>query len=53
VSLSRLMTPVLIAAAGVTIFMVVFNDQILPRTNHQLAVLQSDIAQKKPTFALR
>ncbi|HEY8310829.1 MAG TPA: LptF/LptG family permease [Gemmatimonadaceae bacterium] len=53
VGLSTLMTPVLIAAAGVTIFMIVFNDQILPRTNHQLAVLQSDIAQKKPTFALR
>ena len=53
VNMSRLMTPVLIAAAGVTVFMVIFNDQILPRTNHQLAVLQSDIAQKKPTFALR
>jgi len=53
VSLKRLMTPVLIAAAGVTLFMIIFNDQILPRTNHQLAVLQSDIAQKKPTFALR
>ena len=53
VSLTRLMKPVLIAAAGVTVFMVIFNDQVLPRTNHQLAVLQSDIAQKKPTFALR
>ncbi|MEO7102516.1 MAG: LptF/LptG family permease [Gemmatimonadaceae bacterium] len=53
VSLSKLMTPVLVAAAGVTVFMIIFNDQILPRTNHQLAVLQSDIAQKKPTFALR
>ncbi|MDQ2888923.1 MAG: LptF/LptG family permease [Gemmatimonadota bacterium] len=53
VSLKRLMTPILIAAAFVTVFMVVFNDQVLPRTNHQLAVLQSDIAQKKPTFALR
>lgn len=53
VSLSRLMTPILVAAAGVTLFMIIFNDQILPRTNHQLAVLQSDIAQKKPTFALR
>jgi lipopolysaccharide export system permease protein len=53
VSLRRLMTPVLIAAAGVTVFMLIFNDQILPRSNHQLAVLQSDIAQKKPTFALR
>ncbi|MGI8508086.1 MAG: LptF/LptG family permease [Gemmatimonadaceae bacterium] len=53
VSLQRLMRPVLWAAAGVTAFMVVFNDQVLPRTNHELAVLQTDIAQKKPTFALR
>lgn len=53
VSLQRLMRPVLWAAAGVTIFMVIFNDQVLPRTNHELAVLQTDIAQKKPTFALR
>lgn len=53
VSLRRVMLPVLVAAAGVTLFMVVFNDQIIPRTNHELAVLQSDIAQKKPTFALR
>ena len=53
VGLKSLMTPVLTAAACVTVFMIIFNDQILPRTNHQLAVLQSDIAQKKPTFALR
>jgi lipopolysaccharide export system permease protein len=53
VSLRGIMTPVLIAAAGVTIFMVGFNDQILPRSNHRLRTLQGDIAQKKPTFALR
>jgi lipopolysaccharide export system permease protein len=33
--------------------MVGFNDQVLPRANHRLAVLQRDIAQKKPTFGLR
>jgi len=33
--------------------MVGFNDQVLPRSNHRLAVLQRDIAQKKPTFGLR
>src|SRR5438045_7815416 len=33
--------------------MVVFNDQALPRANHRLAILQRDIAQKKPTFGLR
>jgi lipopolysaccharide export system permease protein len=53
VSLRNLLAPVMWAAAGVTIFMVGFNDQILPRANHKLRTLQGDIAQKKPTFALR
>jgi len=33
--------------------MILFNDQVLPRSNHRLATLQRDIAQKKPTFGLR
>lgn len=53
VSLRNVLTPVLWAALGVTLFMVGFNDQILPRANHKLRTLQGDIAQKKPTFALR
>ena len=53
ISLANVLTPVLWAALGVTIFMVLFNDQILPRANHKLRSLQGDIAQKKPTFALR
>jgi lipopolysaccharide export system permease protein len=53
VSLRNVLTPVLWAAAGVTLFMLAFNDQILPRANHKLRSLQGDIAQKKPTFALR
>lgn len=53
VSLRNVLTPVLWAAAGVTLFMIIFNDQILPRANHRLRSLQGDIAQKKPTFALR
>ena len=53
VSLRNVLTPVLWAALGVTILMVGFNDQILPRANHRLRTLQGDIAQKKPTFALR
>ena len=53
VSMRNVLTPVLFAAAGVTLFMVFFNDQILPRANHKLRTLQGDIAQKKPTFALR
>jgi len=53
VSLVSVLTPVLWAALGVTIVMIGFNDQVLPRSNHRLAVLQRDIAQKKPTFGLR
>jgi len=53
VSLVSVLKPVLWAALGVTLVMVFFNDQILPRSNHRLAVLQRDIAQKKPTFGLR
>ena len=53
VSLVSVLKPVLWAAAGVTMLMVGFNDQILPRSNHRLSILQRDIAQKKPTFGLR
>jgi lipopolysaccharide export system permease protein len=53
VSLVSVLKPVLWAALGVTVVMIGFNDQILPRSNHRLAVLQRDIAQKKPTFGLR
>ena len=53
VSLVSVLYPVLWAALGITLIMVGFNDQILPRSNHRLATLQRDIAQKKPTFGLR
>lgn len=53
VGMRRVLAPVLWAAAGVTVVMILFNDQIMPRSNHRLSVLQRDIAQKKPTFALR
>ncbi len=53
ISLRSILTPVLLAAFGVTLLMIVFNDQIMPSTNHTLAKLQDDIARTKPTFALR
>jgi lipopolysaccharide export system permease protein len=53
VSLSRVLIPVVIGATFITIGMVLFNDQVLPRSNHRLRTLQGDIARKKPTFALR
>ena len=53
VSLTRLTTPAILAASVVSILMILFNDQVLPRSNHRLRTLQGDIARKKPTFALR
>ena len=53
VSLVSVLQPVLWAALGVTLVMVGFNDQVLPRSNHRLSILQRDIAQTKPTFGLR
>ena len=53
VSMQLLVRPVILASAVLTFFMVWFNDQVLPRANHRLATLQSDIARVKPTLALQ
>ena len=53
VSVRRLLAPVLVASAGLAVFMIFFNDQILPRSNYRLSILQGDIFRKKPTLALR
>ncbi|MBX9928669.1 MAG: LptF/LptG family permease [Gemmatimonadaceae bacterium] len=53
VSMHTLMRPVMIAAGILTLFMVWFNDQLLPAANHRLSLLTTDIARKKPTFALK
>ncbi len=53
ISMRSLLIPTLIAGTGVALMMLVFNDQVLSRANHQLAVLQDDISRTKPSFALR
>jgi lipopolysaccharide export system permease protein len=53
VSLVHVLVPVLWGAAALSLLMIGFHDQVLPRANHTLRVLQGDIARKKPTFALR
>jgi lipopolysaccharide export system permease protein len=53
VSSRSLLNTVLVAATGVALGMVVFNDQLMPWANHRLATLQLNIAVTKPTFALR
>lgn len=53
VSMWSLQRPVLVAGLALSGLMVLFNDEVLPRSNHRLAVLQLDIFRTKPTFALR
>ncbi|MDE3173947.1 MAG: LptF/LptG family permease, partial [Gemmatimonadota bacterium] len=53
ISMRTLMIPTLIAGTAVAFVMLIFNDQVLSRANHQLAVLQNDIARTKPSFVLK
>lgn len=53
VSMWRLLVPVLLMGALFSLGMLLFNDQVLPRSNHRLAQLQYDIMRTKPTFAIR
>ena len=53
VGLSSMLVPVIMGSIVVSLAMIGFNDQVLPRANHRLRTLQGDIARKKPTFALR
>jgi lipopolysaccharide export system permease protein len=53
VALRSLLIPVVGAAFVMFAINVWFNDQVLSHANHRLRTLQSDIARKKPTFALR
>ena len=53
ISLWRILRPLLLAGGVLTLLAFAFSDHILPRTNHQLRTLYSDIARKKPTFSLK
>ncbi len=53
VSMISFVRPVLVAGVILALANLLFNDQVLPRANHRLRSLQTDIARKKPTFALR
>ena len=49
----RLVTPALAAGLLMSVFLLAFNDQVLPRANHRLKTLQDDISQTKPTLLLK
>jgi lipopolysaccharide export system permease protein len=53
VSLGQLLRPLLAAATVVAFISFLFGDQILPRTNHRLRSLMTDIYRTKPTFSLK
>ena len=52
VSLGRLMRPLLTGGLVMTGLAFLFSDQVLPRSNHRLRTLLTDISRTKPTFAL-
>ncbi len=53
ISTRSLLWPVLAASTVLALFMLWFNDQVLPTANHELATLQMAILHTKPTFALK
>lgn len=52
VSLYRVILPVMIVAAGLSLFLIWFNNHVLPDSNHRLRLLARDITVKKPTVNL-
>src|SRR2546423_1098206 len=53
ISVGRILLPVLGGATLIAAIAFVWNDRILPRSNHELRKLLDDIQRKKPTFQLR
>jgi len=53
VNLLHLLVPLVMAGVVLGGFMLYFNDQILPETNHQLKLLLQDISRKSPTLEMQ
>jgi lipopolysaccharide export system permease protein len=51
-SIYRMIAPIVVTAAGVAIFLVWFNNYVLPEANHQAKTLMIDIRKTKPTINL-
>ncbi|MBN1448601.1 MAG: LptF/LptG family permease, partial [Bacteroidetes bacterium] len=52
-SLYRMTTPVFLAAIGVTVALIWFNNFVLPEANVRLQTLMTDIVRIKPTLSLQ
>jgi len=53
ISLWRILRPLLVAGAVLAVIAFAFSDHILPRSNHRLRTLYTDISRKKPTFSIK
>ena len=53
ISIGQILAPVLGGAALMGVVSLLWNDQVLPRSNHTLRTLLVDIQRKKPTFQLK
>lgn len=53
VGLHQILAPTLIAAIGLALGTIWFNDTVLPESNHQLSRLMQDIQRTKPTVVLK
>jgi lipopolysaccharide export system permease protein len=52
VSIPAIILPVFVASIFLTLFLVWFNNSVLPDFNHRARLLASDIARKRPTLSL-
>ena len=52
INIFQVVRPALLAAVGVMVFMVWFNDHVLPEFNHKARLLFQSISRKKPTLQL-
>jgi lipopolysaccharide export system permease protein len=53
INLLRVLTPPAAAAAGVAVILALFNNYVLPESNHAFATLLFEIGQTKPTVQLK
>ena len=51
-SLIRMMLPLLVIAAFLGYGLYLYNNYVVPETNHQAVLLMYDVQMKKPTFAI-
>lgn len=53
ISLYRIVLPVLIASAFLTVLLIYYNNRLLPESNHRLMNLMIDIGRMRPTIEIK